>query len=66
MVMPREKRETVNLVLRLPPELHAELARLADRNDRSLNAEMVNRLRAAVSLDTRAARETPAKRGKKK
>jgi hypothetical protein len=43
----RPKSETVNLILRLPPELHQLLAELAAEDERSLNAEIVILLRDA-------------------
>lgn len=61
--MPREKRETVSLQARLPVDLHADLVRLAEFNERSLNAELIVRLRAAISLDPGIKRAAP-KRGR--
>jgi hypothetical protein len=43
--MARKRRDTtIKLVLRLPPALHRRLTRVASRNNRSLNSEMVQRL----------------------
>jgi predicted HicB family RNase H-like nuclease len=35
----------IGLMLRLPPDLHERLKACAKENDRSLNQEIVNRLR---------------------
>jgi hypothetical protein len=37
--------------LRLPADIHAELTQLADKNQRSINAEVVARLRASLRWD---------------
>ncbi len=46
----------VKSALRLPPELHAEVSAAAQLNDRSLNAEIISRLRGnpvdALSKET--------------
>ncbi len=42
----------VKLNLRLPPELKKELVEQARRNDRSLNSEIVARLRASLPSST--------------
>ncbi|KFL28189.1 hypothetical protein JP74_02995 [Devosia sp. 17-2-E-8] len=42
--------------LRLPPELKASLEDAARRNNRSINAEIVNRLEASSMADDRLAR----------
>lgn len=47
--MPREKQDTVALIARLPPELHAALKAAAAANERSLNAQLIVILRAALS-----------------
>lgn len=47
--MPRERVETVQLMLRLPPELHAEVVRAAKANDRSMNGQIVAFLREALA-----------------
>lgn len=41
----------VNLNLRLPPELHKALVEMAERDLRSLNAEILHILRRAVEND---------------
>lgn len=41
----------VKLILRLPPDLHATLKALAERDVRSLNSEMVYLLRQATLED---------------
>jgi hypothetical protein len=46
--MPREKQDAVNLIARLPPEVHAALKADAAKNERSLNAQLVVILRAAL------------------
>jgi hypothetical protein len=42
--MARKREDTVKLVLRLPPPLHRQLTRAANRNNQSLNSEMIQRL----------------------
>lgn len=44
--MPNEK---VPLMLRLPPEIHVRLVAAARDSDRSLNSEIVNRLRLSFA-----------------
>jgi hypothetical protein len=41
-----EKRVSVNL--RLPPEVHADLKRIADEEERSLTGQIVRFLRSAI------------------
>lgn len=41
-------RDLVPLMLRLPAELHAQLKAAAARNERSLNAELIWRLRRSL------------------
>lgn len=43
--MPREKQDTVNLMTRLPPDVHAALVQSASENERSLNAQIIVILR---------------------
>jgi len=43
--MPRPKTDPVKLTLRLPPELHVRLEEAKKENDRSLNNEIVQRIR---------------------
>lgn len=43
--------EEAHFRLRLPADIHAELAKLADKNQRSINAEVVARLRASLRWD---------------
>jgi hypothetical protein len=45
---------TVNLNLRLPPDLHAALVELAGREDRSLNAQIVRLLRQCIEEANRS------------
>jgi predicted transcriptional regulator len=49
----KHKREPddIKLVLRLPPAVHRRLTRLAARNNRSLNSEMIERLEASFAAD---------------
>jgi hypothetical protein len=47
----RPKAKTVNLVLRLPPELHEKMVAMAAEDHRSLNAEIVMHLLAAAHED---------------
>lgn len=46
--MPVTEKQVVALNLRLPSELHRELVRLAQAQDRTLNAQIVRFLRRAV------------------
>jgi len=41
--------DVLRFVLRLPPDLHAKLKALAEREDRSLHAQILHILRKAVS-----------------
>jgi hypothetical protein len=55
--------ERKKILLRIPPELHAEIARLAEADLRSINAQMEILLREAVrkrrgSSDERQGRAT--------
>ena len=43
--MPREKQDTVNLMTRLPPDVHAALVQSASENERSLNSQIIVILR---------------------
>jgi len=43
--MPRPKTDHVKLTLRLPPELHVRLEEVRRETDRSLNSEIVQRIR---------------------
>jgi hypothetical protein len=43
--------EEAHFRLRLPADIHAELTKLADKNQRSINAEVVARLRASLRWD---------------
>lgn len=47
--MPREKRETVPLMVRLSPDVHAAVSAEADADLRSLNAEIDVLLREAIA-----------------
>ena len=47
--MARPKTEREKLTLRLPPEVHAQVTACARENDRSLNAEIVARLRSSLA-----------------
>lgn len=40
--------EIVRFVLRLPPDLHAQLKALAEREDRSLHAQILHLLKRAL------------------
>jgi hypothetical protein len=42
--------QPINLRLRLPPGLHAELKRLAEAGGHSLNSEIIERLNANLGL----------------
>lgn len=54
------EREDIRLTLRLPAEVHEELVRLAEVEDRSLNAQIVRLLRQSVGSD-RPDEEAPEK-----
>lgn len=43
--------DVIRFVLRLPPDLHAKLKSLAEREDRSLHAQIIRILRLAVADD---------------
>lgn len=51
--MPRPKTEREKLTLRLPPEVHAKVKIAAGENDRSLNSEIIARLRKSLDGWTR-------------
>ena len=59
--MARKRDDTVKLVLRLPPQLHRRLTRIATRKNQSLNSEMVQRLER--SFEWEVASELLARRG---
>lgn len=44
----------IKSALRLPPELHAEVSAAAEHNGRSLNAEIIARLRDSKTTDVLA------------
>ena len=48
---PSSDAKEVRVTLRLPADLHAALRQLAERDDRSLNREIVALLRAAIPPD---------------
>jgi hypothetical protein len=48
LVPPKKQRSIIPLMLRLPADLHRKLAQDAEKNDRSLNAEIVERLMRPV------------------
>jgi predicted transcriptional regulator len=52
--MPRKTTDIVQLTLRLREELRRKLERAADKKDRSLNIEIVDRLEASFEAETRA------------
>jgi hypothetical protein len=43
--------EDAHFRLRLPADLHRQLAELAEKNHRSINAEIVARLQSSLDLD---------------
>jgi Arc-like DNA binding domain len=51
--MARKRDDTVKLVLRLPPELHRRLTRVAVRKNQSLNSEMIQRLEESFARGAR-------------
>jgi hypothetical protein len=53
--MARKRDDTVKLVLRLPPELHRRLTRVAVRKNQSLNSEMIQRLEQSLDVPEQAA-----------
>jgi hypothetical protein len=73
-VAKQKKQATVNLVLRLPPDLHKQLVQLADGQSprNSLNREIVGRLYSTVKEDDKltelrvriAALEAQTRKGK--
>lgn len=46
--MPRPKTNREKLTLRLPPDVHVLVKNAAAENDRSLNAEIIARLRSSL------------------
>lgn len=46
-----EMKDVIQFLLRLPPDLHAKLKAMAEREERSLNAQIVYLLRRAVQRD---------------
>ena len=46
--MARPKTPHVKWTLRLPPEIHATLKQAASESERSLNSEIVNRLKLSL------------------
>ena len=48
-----ETKHEVRYALRLPPDLHAALVELAQREDRSLNQQLIRMLREGVKRDER-------------
>jgi hypothetical protein len=53
--MPRKQSDTVQLKLRFPEKLRQRIESAADRNQRSLNAEIVQRLEHSFQRDDQAA-----------
>jgi predicted HicB family RNase H-like nuclease len=49
---PAERRSVsvIALMLRLPPDLHANLKDCAKENERSLNSEIIHRLRRSLEV----------------
>ena len=47
--MARPKTDHTKITLRMPPEIHAQVKVAAGQNDRSLNSEIVARLRGSLS-----------------
>jgi hypothetical protein len=45
---PLKKTKDISLRLRLPPELHAQVVKLAEANVRSLNSEIVYRIKTGI------------------
>jgi hypothetical protein len=56
--MARPKKDRVKVTLRLPPELHPQLVAAATESGRSLNAEIVQRLKASFESGSPRARES--------
>jgi HicB family len=52
------------LLLRMPPELHAELARVAERQGTSLNGFIIASLTTSVGWSTDQAKDPAAPRGR--
>ena len=48
-----DDRREVRYALRLPPDLHRALAEMAQREERSLNQQLIYLLRQAVKRDER-------------
>jgi hypothetical protein len=46
-----DTRREVRYALRLPPDLHRSLVELAEREDRSLNQQLIHMLREGVRRD---------------
>jgi hypothetical protein len=46
------EKSTIKLTIRLPRSLHERLVQAAEKSDRSLNSEMVNRLRQSLPEQT--------------
>lgn len=44
----RDKDKPVSLMVRLPPEIHREIKHIADKEDRSLNKQVIRLLRFAL------------------
>jgi hypothetical protein len=53
--MPRKPSETVQLKLRFPERLRIRIEAEAEKNERSMNAEIVRRLEQSFEKDDRAA-----------
>ncbi len=53
--MARKQSETVQLKLRFPEKLRLRIEAAADRNQRSMNSEIVHRLEQSFEKDDRAA-----------
>jgi predicted HicB family RNase H-like nuclease len=54
--------DEVRLTIRLTPELHARLGRAADRDHRSLNAQMISYIERGVTADERKEKRTDGPR----
>ena len=53
-----KKESLTRVAVRLPERLHLSLVRFAERNDRSLNYEIIMRLEASIELDKLLVAET--------
>lgn len=53
MIATTMARAVIQFMLRLPPELHEALKNWADREDRSLHAQIVHVLKRAVEAEER-------------